>query len=313
MQSDGKPGFIDPTGKLKLTLPAGTQAALDASEGMIWFLSDQEKHWGLCDNQGRVILALEYDRVNPFSEGLAAVNVGARWQFPGIQVGGKWGYVDKTGEVVIPIQFSSAGSVSNGLARVSDSAGTKFLDKSGKAVIDVGNSHATGEFCEGLAPMRIDRSHAGKGWLTRFIDRQGKTALSVDGWADEFREGMAVVTGGEAQSNGNSSYGYIDRTGKVVIHPQFGEAHPFSEGLAAVRTRKTTVYGKGDTWGYIDRTGNYQIEAIYNEAHAFRGGVARVHLGGTLEEVTDAPAFWKGGEWWLIDSRGKKLIQSHEE
>jgi WG containing repeat len=99
----------------------------------------------------------------------------------------------------------------------------------------------------------------------------------------------------------------------MMIHPRFGEADDFSEGLAAVRTKKTTVYGRGDTWGYIDKTGNYQIEAVYNEARSFRGGVARVHFGGTLQVATDAPPFWERGEWWLIDTRGKKLIRFHEE
>src|SRR5262249_43249885 len=257
-------------------------------------------------------LAPTYDQVWSFSEGLAAVNVGAKWQFPGIQFGGKWGYVDKKGEVVVPIQFNSAHSFSDGLAYVSDSAGMRFLDKSGKAVIDLGNSYSVGDFHEGLASAHIDRSLAGKDGLTHLIDRQGRTALVVDGWVDEFHEGMAavVVRGGEAQSNGNLSYGYIDHEGNVVIRPRFGEAKDFSEGLAAVRTKKTTVYGRGDTWGYIDKTGKYQIEAVYNEAHGFRGGVARVHLGGTLHVVHDARPFWEGGEWWLIDTHGKKLMRS---
>ncbi len=317
VRSDGKLGFIDPTGKLKFTLPEGTQASHDASEGMIWFLSETEKRWGLCDDQGHVVLAPKYDKVRPFSDGLAAVNVGARFEFPGGMFGGKWGYINKEGEVVVPIQFESAGSVSEGLARVLDSAGIKFLNKSGKAVIDIDveDLHSTGDFREGLAPVHIDRGRAGKDWVTRFIDRQGKTALSVDGSAAEFHEGLAVlsVRGGEAQSNQNRSYGYIDHTGKVVIRPRFGEADDFSEGLAAVRTKKTTVYGKGDTWGYIDKTGKYQIEAVYNEAHSFRGGVARVHLGGTLHVVDDAPAFWEGGESWLIDTRGKKLMRMQED
>lgn len=202
----------------------------------------------------------------------------------------------------------------SGLAYVSDSAGPKFLHKSGKAVVDVGHAHSIGDFREGLAPVHIERSLAGGDWLTRLIDRQGKTALSVDGWAEEFHEGMAVliVRGGESESNENKSYGYIDHDGKTVIRPRFGEARDFSEGLAAVRTKKSTIYGRGDTWGYIDRTGQCRIEPVYNEAHSFRGGVARVHLGGTLHVVTDAPAFWEGGEWWLIDTRGKKLIRTHE-
>ena len=32
-----------------------------------------------------------------------------------------------------------------------------------------------------------------------------------------------------------SKYGFIDKSGKVVIEPQFDEAYPFSEGLAWVQ------------------------------------------------------------------------------
>lgn len=44
-------------------------------------------------------------------------------------------------------------------------------------------------------------------------------------------------------------YGYIDQTGKMVISPQFGLALNFVEGLAL-------VYTEGQA-GYIDKTGNY--------------------------------------------------------
>ena len=32
-------------------------------------------------------------------------------------------------------------------------------------------------------------------------------------------------------------YGFIDKSGKMVIEPQFDDAEPFSEGLAKVRRK----------------------------------------------------------------------------
>ena len=328
VHTDENVAFIDSSGTFKIDLPPGTQAVPDASEGMIWFMRKEGKLWGLRDNQGRVILEPTYNKVLPFSEGLAAVNIGATSQFPGKMSGGKWGYVNKRGEVVVPIQYDSAGPFCDGLALVSDSAGTKFLDQSGKAVIEVKDVHptrrsakeleyvhSTGHFAEGLAPVHVYRSGNGQDFLTRFIDREGRTQLSVDGFAEEFHEGMAVIVvrGGEAESDAKTSYGYIDRAGKVIIRPQFGEAHAFSDGLAAVRTKKTTVWERGDTWGYIDRLGNDQVGAVFNEARTFRGGVAKVHIGGTLQVRDDAPPVWEGGEWWLIDNRGKKLMRTYKK
>lgn len=60
-------------------------------------------------------------------------------------------------------------------------------------------------------------------------------------------------------------YGYIDKTGKIVIKPQFEYADDFSEGLAAV--------GK---MGYIDITGKIVITPQFEFGSAFREGVAFV-------------------------------------
>ena len=51
----------------------------------------------------------------------------------------------------------------------------------------------------------------------------------------------------------NDKCGYIDKTGKIAINPQFDDAWDFSEGLAPVKT--------GDKYGYIDKTGKYVWES----------------------------------------------------
>jgi hypothetical protein len=47
----------------------------------------------------------------------------------------------------------------------------------------------------------------------------------------------------------HSKYGFIDKTGKIVVNPQFDEVSGFSEGLSGVK-----LSGK---WGFIDKTGKY--------------------------------------------------------
>lgn len=51
----------------------------------------------------------------------------------------------------------------------------------------------------------------------------------------------------------NGKYGFIDKTGKVVI-PQFDEAFGFDDGLATVIW---IGYGAARKEGYIDKTGRY--------------------------------------------------------
>lgn len=84
----------------------------------------------------------------------------------------------------------------------------------------------------------------------------------------------------------NNRFGYINKTGKVVIRPIYRSAGKFSEGLAPVR-----LHG---AWGYIDHRGKMVIEAQYDYAMPFRDGRALVH---------------KDGKPYFIDHSGKVLFE----
>jgi hypothetical protein len=66
----------------------------------------------------------------------------------------------------------------------------------------------------------------------------------------------------------NNKVGFINRSGHIVIEPQFDEACGFSEGLSLAAAN-----GK---WGYIDRTGEFVIQPQYDYAEHFLGGIAFV-------------------------------------
>jgi hypothetical protein len=65
--------------------------------------------------------------------------------------------------------------------------------------------------------------------------------------------------------------GFIDKTGKVVISPQYdwvpGEIG-FHEGLACVSIDKA--------WGFIDKQGNFVINPQYEYALPYHNGIAVV-------------------------------------
>lgn len=91
----------------------------------------------------------------------------------------------------------------------------------------------------------------------------------------------------------HKKWGFIDKTGRMVIQPQFDDvlrdqyggclvySHKpfknFSEGLCAVRT--------GNKWGYIDKTGKFVIEAKYDNAATFSEGLGCVRLGNKIGYV----------------------------
>ena len=107
--------------------------------------------------------------------------------------------------------------------------------------------------------------------------------------ASYFSEGLvAVRIGGDA-----GKYGWIDKTGKYVINPQFDYATGFLEGLACVRIgdRNTGKYG------YIDKTGKYVIKPQFDHATKLFEGLARVMIG---DDKT-------GFKYGYIDKTGKLL------
>jgi hypothetical protein len=70
----------------------------------------------------------------------------------------------------------------------------------------------------------------------------------------------------------NGRYGFIDKTGKMVVEPQFQRALEFSEGLAVVEDAK-------GQWGYVDTTGKLAIKSLFSAAFPFSEGLASVRMG----------------------------------
>lgn len=101
------------------------------------------------------------------------------------------------------------------------------------------------------------------GW----IDRNGKTIIDLKFGNDptagasieDFHEGLARVMI-------DKKWGYIDRTGKLAIEPQFEFAERFSHGLAPVK--------KGGKYGYINARGEFKIGAQFDAAWPFAEGLA---------------------------------------
>lgn len=211
-----------------------------------------------------------------------------------IKAGEKWGYVDDKGQYVINTQFEDAYNFSEGLALFKSADGKYgFIGEDGKFVINPIYKYAN-SFSEGMACVVMENGKP------QFIDKNNKILFTVDKaeYCFGFKEGLARV-----QIKGK--YGFIDKTGKIIVNPIYEDAQDFKEGLAAVAKKDE----KKDEvlWGYIDKTGavkiNFQFvkdkDKWFCEPGSFRDGLAFTSI--------------DGKQWGCIDKDGKYQINPQFE
>lgn len=119
--------FIDVSGKVLSSMnPVRTRLHVrPVSEGLA-IVSVEGHGYGYVDRTGNLAIQPRFESAEPFSEGLAAV-----------ELGGKWGYIDRTGRFVIPPRFRLEGApFTNGLAmiQIETAAGIRrgYIDRTGK-------------------------------------------------------------------------------------------------------------------------------------------------------------------------------------
>ena len=85
---------------------------------------------------------------------------------------------------------------------------------------------------------------------------------------DSLDEPISLVPLEEEYDESPAPWGFIDKTGAIVIRGDYDEVNNFSEGLAAFREKAS--------WGYINKKGEIAIGAQYYNAHNFEHGMAKV-------------------------------------
>lgn len=290
-------GYIDASGKFAIK-PKFYNAA-SFSDGMAAVFSPdggQNGSMGYIDKTGSLVITLPPEQRGfppPLSDGLALI-----WNER------KLGYMDATGRVVIKPQFDSAFPFSEGLAQVLVGERYGYIDKTGRVVIApqfyriyipdrLGRQHASmppSPFHEGLAGVKLDDQGT---W--GYVDKAGQLIFKTQTshLAYPFSEGLARLLV-------NHDFGFIDRTGKIVIKPDFDYAEDFSEGLAAVRVTVDQGTWSDNLWGYIDKSGQFVIPPRFTGARQFKGGLAQVQI--RTERRIESSDIYSTG---YIDKTGK--------
>lgn len=230
--------------------------------------------WGFMDRTGRVVISPAYSDERDFFHGLAAVQVPA----------GKWGFIDESGELAISARFDDVRDFIEELAPVRIGRKWGYIDISGRMVIEP-RYQSAGEFRQGLARVHLWSKVA----CTSGVFTSDDAPLYAFHFLEDDKSDLpsCFPQGGK--------FGYIDKTGKLLIPPQFFGAQDFSEGLAAVRIEET----RDSKFGYIDRSGQMVIAPRFHQARPFSQGLAAVETSARVvgNQVVDIA-------WGFIDKAG---------
>jgi WG containing repeat len=266
------------------------------------------------------------------------------------------GFIDRTGKLVIgfdrlPETTIAVGEFYEGRAVIhvkkdknDESKGLAnriagYIDETG-AVIIAPRFESARDFSEGLAYVEAEGFRG-------FIDRAGKPVLKIDDnlTANDFHEGLAAV--GTRERWNQPSWGYIDRTGKLVIELKYQFADDFSEGMAGVAVERkygfinragemviaprfrvregprhpNLIISAGrfseglacvnvyetGMYGYINKKGEFVIPAKYTRAQEFSEGLAWVVEGGRSGVKPKVGWIDQSGRWAVTKVNGREF------
>lgn len=214
----------------------------------------------------------------------------------------KYGYFNLEGKIVINPQFAYATAFREDIALVKttgDEGKWGYINKSGKFIINATFKDAT-VFQEGVAWVVLENG------APSIIDHKGeiKFILKEAENVRLFSEDLAAFSKVDSTV---TIWGFVDKTGKQIINPQFDEVGDFHDGKCAVKNKE----GK---WGYIDKSGKIVINHQFNTAAAFHDGKAVVSLdekAGVIDQegkYTINPQFgnaYADGDKFLINQDNK--------
>jgi WG containing repeat len=286
--------YIDQSGKvvIKTNPELGISDSREFSEGLAPV--KQGNLWGYIDTKGRLVIKPQFVRAEYFFDGLARV----RKPDAKSVTGSLWGYIDKTGKLVHETKFEEAFDFSDGMALVFYENKYAYLTPIGKIAFEVSKRPylRLDSYSEGLAQFCAEQGCG-------FMDKTQKVIIKPrQGIVGNFHDGRAMfrLLGGD--DNLRYKYGFIDKTGKVVIELVWDGAMKFSDGVAIVESRTN---GKA----VIDTSGKVIIDfkkaniAEFLDIGSFHEGLGRIKVLAALKDSLPKPIYG------FIDKTGKVVIK----
>jgi len=272
----GKQGTIDSTGKFVIN-PQFDSIGIFDTDG--YSVAQVGKKYGVIDATGKYILSPEYDDITAdwasFRDGHLKILDGPLL----VSQQGKYGFVDKSGKLVIQPQFSAAapfdasGLAAAAIEEVDTDAFERTRNQNADAVTGLIRERlwqfVLGDIRRDGLRLSFDVNNYTmteqiRVWLIQNV-KQGQWNVA----SNEARDAQGFVTKASIvltqilEAPKRNKYGYIDRTGKFVISPQFADAGSFTgSNLAPVRI--------GTAFGYVDTKGKVAINPQWRVAGPFK-------------------------------------------
>jgi hypothetical protein len=202
-------------------------------------------------------------------------------------------YYNNLGKVELATESRKPYSFKNGRAFMVQEVDEKkneyvwgCIDRDGNFIIPMKYIHIR-EYSEGLAYI-MNLEERG------FVDTNGKFVFKLEEGCSAygFREGLSSISDANI-----GKFGFVDKTGKLVIGYNFDEAGFFSEGLC--KAYKQNASGKG-AFGFINKSGNFVIDNQFEEVSDFSEGLAFV----AVSDIMDVSFIWA-----VINSDGTFLSE----
>ena len=175
-----------------------------------------------------------------------------------VSSGDKLEYIDREGKIQINPQFENASVYHDGLALVKTSGENSkygYISEEGKFVISAKYLEAT-VFSDEIAWV------VQKNGCPTAINTKGKVLFKAE-FAEKvrsFKNGFAPFQ--QFDSKGDLKWGFISKSGKVVINPQF-------ENVGHFNNKKCPVQNNKGKWGFINEKGLIDISYQFDYAGSF--------------------------------------------
>lgn len=201
--------------------------------------------FGFRDTTGTYKIMPRFDGAMDFSEGLAAMMLGT-----------KWGFTSPANDFAIFPDYDEAYSFTGGLAYVRKGKKKGFINHKGKMVLNLSSYEEVSPFMyEEMIAVR-------KNGKMGFVDKKGKLKIKAiydNHVFSAFSNNVAAVA--VKGTDGTTKWGYVNKSGEMVIAPAFDEAYNFFEDRARVKVN--------GSYKFIDKSGAFINDQTYTEARDF--------------------------------------------